>query len=130
MQMRLSARKVTWRVVVPHGLLTGYFQKNVGAAAAAHRYQPYSMVNARGSYAKRRAAASIKSYPTYGDCIYDSPYIKSLRSANCFHDNLSSVSRRETARCARHTTSFSRSNKLWMINYEVSARVKRRNQMR
>lgn len=69
MQMRLSARKVTWRVVVPHGLLSGYFQKNVGAGAAAHRYRPYSTVNAGGSYATRETPRSneYKIVPAYGD---------------------------------------------------------------
>jgi len=91
------------------------FRKNVSAAAAAHRYRPYSTVNARGSYAKRRAAASIKSYPAYGDCIYDSPYIKSLRSANCFHDNLSSdVSRRDCSmRSAHNFDLFPRTSYEW-----------------
>lgn len=58
MQMRLSARKVTWRFVVPHGLLTGCSQKNVGAAA--HRYR--LVFHGKRQRIVSRAATSIKSF--------------------------------------------------------------------
>lgn len=87
MQMRLSARKVTWfareraAFVVPYGLLPGYFgEKRRCSRCMARRYQPYSTLNARS-----RNAGRIKSYPAYGV----KPRL-CLRFANRFHDNLSS----------------------------------------
>lgn len=94
MQMRLSARKVTWRFVVPHGLLTGFLSEKRGHTVIGW----YSTVNARGSYAVRETPRSneYKIVSAYGT---DSPYVKSLpRFTNRFHDNLSSrVSRRDPA---------------------------------